>query len=547
MKNLFPLLISFILSVVQTNAQDTILVPIDYQTIQSAIDVANNDDVILVAPGIYVENINFGGKAIVVVSQYGPDSTVIDGNQEGSVVTFANGETFDSVIEGFTITNGSGTFFDPYWEYGGGGIYCNSSAPTIRYNVITGNTANNGGGIGAVYNAPIVITHNSIFGNSANVTPGKIGGGGGIAVAYDSDAEISHNNIFNNYSGKAGGGIAIGFNCDPNVINNTIRDNVASDYAGGIQIYSYTAGTFENNIISGNTSLGSNGAGGISCRLGSYSVINNNIIFDNSTATYGGGIRCFNDATPTIINNIIIGNRAAISGGGIECDIGAFANIMNTVLWNNEASVGTEMWIGARDGSSAVLTISYSDIKGGLASVYVDTGSTLNWGAGMIENNPMFRNQNAEDFHLMAIECGDSTDSPCIDAGNPLVIDKILDCFWGLSSERSDMGAYGGGDSVLVGVKNNIDVIPKEHSLSQNFPNPFNPSTSIKYNIPERVFVEIGIYDILGRKIETLVNEEKPAGIYEITWYAESLPSGVYFYQLKAGGFIETKKMLLMK
>jgi hypothetical protein len=83
--------------------------------------------------------------------------------------------------------------------------------------------------------------------------------------------------------------------------------------------------------------------------------------------------------------------------------------------------------------------------------------------------------------------------------------------------------------------------------LSQNYPNPFNPSTKIKYSVPNSSQVVIKIFDILGNEIETLVNEEKPAGTYEVTWYAEQLPSGVYFYQLRAGSFVQTKKMLLLK
>jgi photosystem II stability/assembly factor-like uncharacterized protein len=88
---------------------------------------------------------------------------------------------------------------------------------------------------------------------------------------------------------------------------------------------------------------------------------------------------------------------------------------------------------------------------------------------------------------------------------------------------------------------------PREFSLSQNQPNPFNPSTKIKYSIPQSSNVELKVFDILGNEIETLVSEERPAGIYEITWYAESLPSGVYFYRLQADELIETKKMLFLK
>jgi hypothetical protein len=99
------------------------------------------------------------------------------------------------------------------------------------------------------------------------------------------------------------------------------------------------------------------------------------------------------------------------------------------------------------------------------------------------------------------------------------------------------------------------------YSLSQNFPNPFNPSTKIKYSVPHLSEVQIKVYDILGNEIETLVYGEKPAGIYEVTWNSVNLPdgkaglpSGVYFYQLKAtpvggqaGSFIETMKMVLLK
>ena len=89
--------------------------------------------------------------------------------------------------------------------------------------------------------------------------------------------------------------------------------------------------------------------------------------------------------------------------------------------------------------------------------------------------------------------------------------------------------------------------IPNDYRLSQNYPNPFNPSTTFRYSSPNESNVIIKVYDILGKEIETLINEEKPAGTYELTWNAVNLPSGVYFYQLQAGSFIETKKMILLK
>ena len=84
-------------------------------------------------------------------------------------------------------------------------------------------------------------------------------------------------------------------------------------------------------------------------------------------------------------------------------------------------------------------------------------------------------------------------------------------------------------------------------NLDQNYPNPFNPSTTIKYQIPELSFVTLKVYDVLGNEIAILVNEEIPTGIYEVEFIATTLPSGVYFYRLQAGSFVETKKMVLMK
>jgi hypothetical protein len=96
------------------------------------------------------------------------------------------------------------------------------------------------------------------------------------------------------------------------------------------------------------------------------------------------------------------------------------------------------------------------------------------------------------------------------------------------------------------------DIIPTEFSLAQNYPNPFNPSTKISYQISALSFVTLKIYDVLGNEIVTLVNEEKPPGIYEVEFYGNSgevwnLPSGIYFYRLRANEFTQVKKMILLK
>jgi len=98
-----------------------------------------------------------------------------------------------------------------------------------------------------------------------------------------------------------------------------------------------------------------------------------------------------------------------------------------------------------------------------------------------------------------------------------------------------------------IGVEHQGENNPEEFALHQNYPNPFNPTTTIKYQIPELSLVTLKVFDVLGSEITTLVNEEKPVGSYEVNFNASSLPSGIYFYKLQAGSFVETKKMMLMK
>jgi len=100
--------------------------------------------------------------------------------------------------------------------------------------------------------------------------------------------------------------------------------------------------------------------------------------------------------------------------------------------------------------------------------------------------------------------------------------------------------------NLLVSVKDEKS-LPTEYFLSQNYPNPFNPITTIKYQIPDLSFTSLKVYNVLGNEITTLFNEEKSAGRYEVEFDATGLPSGIYFYRIRAGSFVETKKMVLMK
>jgi photosystem II stability/assembly factor-like uncharacterized protein len=101
--------------------------------------------------------------------------------------------------------------------------------------------------------------------------------------------------------------------------------------------------------------------------------------------------------------------------------------------------------------------------------------------------------------------------------------------------------------SDITGIEDQINEIPSQFILEQNYPNPFNPTTTISFSIPTSEFVTLKVFDMLGKEVATLVNEEKAAGSFEIEFNAANLSSGIYFYNLQAGGFTQTKKLILMK
>jgi polyhydroxybutyrate depolymerase len=126
---------------------------------------------------------------------------------------------------------------------------------------------------------------------------------------------------------------------------------------------------------------------------------------------------------------------------------------------------------------------------------------------------------------------------------NPTSIDFIVHIFSNGNFFWSDSFTV----DVPVGIAENEINLPIEYELKQNYPNPFNPSTRIKYQIPDAGLVSLQVYNLLGEVVATLVNDEKPAGNYEVQFDATGISSGVYFYSLQAGDFVETKKLILLR
>ena len=410
-------------------------VPADQPTIQEGINVAVDTDTVLVQPGTYVENINYNGKLITVASLFLTtqdttyiSQTVIDGNQNGSVVICGNGENSTAVLTGLTITNGNN-----------GGIHCSgSSSPSLNDVIITDNT-----------------------------------------------------------TGWVGGGICCSSNSSPSLVNVTITGNSA------------------------------------------YSD--------------GGGIYCYINSSPSLVNVTITGNTADYGdGGGILCRNNCSLSLVNCILWNDSPQ---EIYFCENYDPNSI-TISYSDIEGGEAGIVTNNNGTVNWQEGNIDEDPLFVGTGGYPFSLLE-------DSPCIDAGNPdpIYYDPEDPGIHGyalypaMGTVINDMGAYGGPNAIgwpVVGLDDDVIVQTPEVFLYQNFPNPFNPTTTINYSLKENSKVSLNIYNIKGQKVKQLISSQLSVGQHSVVWNGtdqtnKPVSSGIYFYKLKTENYEKVKRMILLK
>jgi hypothetical protein len=135
-----------------------------------------------------------------------------------------------------------------------------------------------------------------------------------------------------------------------------------------------------------------------------------------------------------------------------------------------------------------------------------------------------------------------------IGSGASIVVQLGSDlCAGQVGNISGNLNGAGTQCGVTVPVELEVEMTPTEFALYQNYPNPFNPSTLIKYQVPVNSFVSIRVFDLLGKELATLVDEEKSAGNYDVSFDASRLVSGVYVYKIQAGTFVESKKMILMK
>ncbi|UCC78978.1 MAG: T9SS type A sorting domain-containing protein, partial [Candidatus Zixiibacteriota bacterium] len=413
----------------------------------------------------------------------------------------------DASVEGDTVLVQPGTYVENV-NFNGHNIVLGSLFLTTGDTSYIEQTVIDGGWAGSVISF-VNNENNTAIIEGFGIQHGLSQFGAGI-YCYGASPLIISNKIRNNTANSEwdgfGGGIFCGGNSAPIIAYNTITDNGAGGVyygeGGGISTQSFLSPIIISNLITGNSCSGTyGGAGGGICSFSESIMINNSVIDNHASGGVGpdpvGGIYC-GDHTSSIINCIVRDNF-------------------------------------------------HGDLTGTANASYCNIQDTLWPGIGNISIDPLFRDPDNGDFHLMAIACGDSTDSPCIDAGDPNILDSLLDCSWGLGGLRSDMGAYGGGDSLITAIFEDYLSTPRRFILMQNYPNPFNVQTNIRFLLPEPQDVHLTVYDLLGRQIRTLLDERKQAGVHTTTFDASLLSSGVYFYRLQTGDEVETKRMILLK
>jgi len=432
------------------------------------------------------------------------------------------------------IEYGKANGFDPPCSGNGGGIYVENFSKLLIQNCeIYHNMAMLGGGIALDESNGVTIHNTSITDNESWLDGGGMycyqsspildevllqgnnaSGGGGIACWYDSSPLITNTSFINNNGSVHGGGIYCKFDSSPSFIDVVFKENTSSYGA---------AANFNDE---------------------SNPWLIRTLITDNHSTNSSGAFSCGNDSHPVIINSTIYNNTANTAGVSYIYD--SHPIFVNTIIWNNTPEA---FYISDWSEYSNSITFAYSDVQGGIDDIINSEYATINWLEGNIESDPMFNNPYINDFTL-------TLGSPCIDTGtsffewnNETLVDMSADEYFGIAP---DMGAY---EYEVTNINDEM-IISNESIILSNYPNPFNPETTIYFSTTEGTEkVEISIYNLKGQKIKTfLVNlsSKSSFGRGSIIWNGKdqnenAVSSGVYFYQLKAGRYTYSNKMILMK
>ncbi|MFL3027741.1 MAG: right-handed parallel beta-helix repeat-containing protein, partial [Candidatus Neomarinimicrobiota bacterium] len=546
-----------------------------FATIQKGVDVANDMDTVYVFNGVYEGGIVISNKAISLIGESIEQTKIIEpiSSPQISIVDCQAGITR---VENFIIKRGS--------SYYGGGIYTSGSIVEINSVDFSYNSSSSHGAAinsiestvkvqnstfshnesnylgGAIYVDPLTTCeiYNSSFDNNEALWGGAIAtvGGGKLLVE---GCNISFNTALGNNPNPnedyptfgGGGGIYHEWSDSLEIYDSEITNNTAATGAGGgIAVYLSNDVTIDNIVLSDNSSSGPNypsGGGGVAFYRADNVLFENSTIANNvSNHNSGGGIFLGSESGQASIvvhatfNRLTIVNNSALSGGAIFC-WSAILNLYHSTLAQNEAS--NIEWSGGGLAShyvtepNIISSLFYDNTPNSIHNGYPYTPVLVayslvqeQWvGAGNLTNvDPLFCDPDSGDYSL-------AENSPCVGAGEG----------------GSNMGAYEIGCDPII-LSTSSELLPVTYTLHQNYPNPFNPVTRLRYDLAENSLVNITIYDMVGRQVKTLINQTQDAGYRSIVWdatndYGKPVSAGIYLYQIQAGKYISTKKMVLLK
>ncbi len=267
----------------------------------------------------------------------------------------------------------------------------------------------------------------------------------------------------------------------------------------------------------------------------------------NSWSTLGTGTQngvSFNFgqlAFSGIVNALAVDGQGRVYVGGLFTQAGG-VSANNVARFDPQANSWSALGTGAQNG-----------VSGGVNALAIDGSGRVYLGGFFIQAGSIISNQVTR-FDPQANSWSTLGSSTGVNGVNSLVQALAVD-----GQGRLYVGGFfasaGGVPSTFIArwtsgasrVEQISTNAPRTFLLEQNYPNPFNPSTTIRYQLPVASEVKLEVYDVLGKKVATLVNERQAAGYYQYVWNANGLSSGVYLYRLQAGRFIETKKMMLVK
>lgn len=539
-------------------------VPSEYGTIQKGLDYALQEDTLWVAPGTYYERIVWPDRAgITLMAAHGPDSTVIDGGREGSVVSITTGVDSTMVIQGLTIQGGKAVQ--------GGGIHCVGSSPVIRGNVIVGNHARYGGGIYSKGGSPI-IENNVIQDNKVKWWDiGWSGVGAGIYCEEGSPV-IRDNEIVGNWAQQSGGGIECFVSMPPPFIRariegNIIRGNYASEQGAGISTVG-SSSTIRDNVITDNQA---EYAGGGLHIFWATDVIEHNVIRGNWAGQRGAGICSVGLNHPTVqaavVDNEIVENVAVWNGGGMYCAAHGLLEVRGNTIADNRAGWGGGI-LCEEDASPRVegniLTGNVARYKGG--ALYVrerESWPPRESGVPVLYQNHIQGNQPdgicseaEEEIDARENWWGDPTGPSGQGSGNGQGIsENVLFAPWLQEPPGLTALAIRSVDTEGVDTHHPWEeggLTPRGFHLAQNVPNPFNLCTAISYTLPREGEAQLSIYDLAGQLTRALTAGYQRSGPHEVIWDGrddqdQNVANGVYVYRLRWGDQVWTKRMVLLK